>query len=118
MRMRLILLSAVLLGASGPARAAASTCEASYEVEGRKATKWFDLGEVSGAKKKINCIAKARNDAGNRKPEELNFPKASCADVPVSLSIFVRLEPKEKPSSPDAVIKTSFDLKCPPAKPK
>ena len=109
---------AFLVCAFSAGRAVAAVCEASYEIEGRKATAWFDLGEVSGPQKIKNCLAKAKNDAANRKPAELGFVKVACDDVPVVVTIYTRLESKGKRETPAAAIKTSFGLKCPPPKGK
>lgn len=96
--------------------AGAAVCEASYQADGKKATRWFSLGKVVGAQMAKNCVAKAKNDLGGRKSSELGLGKLTCDDLPVVVKLFTRIEVKAKPVEPDAELKPSFGLACPPAR--
>lgn len=116
MKQRLLAVLAVLACcAAGPARA--SVCEASFQIEGHKATRWFDLGEVAGAKRKENCLVKAKNHLGNAKLDELGFSKKVCARLPAEVAVFTRVDSKARPAAPDAVVKTDLPEACPDAAP-
>lgn len=97
--------------------ARAATCEAKYQAEGAKATRWFELGQAGGDAKRA-CLAKAKNDLGNRGPSELGFPKPPpCERLPMKVSLWIRLDGKGRPGEPDAVVSSKLGLECP-AKPK
>lgn len=111
MKLRLVAAACALsFFSTGLARA--STCEASYLVEGKKATRWFDLGEVAGAKRKENCVVKAKNHLANAKLDELGLPRKVCAHLPVSVSVFTRVDSKARPGDADAVVKTDLPEAC------
>lgn len=102
---------AVLACAPHPARA--STCEASYRVDGYKATRWFDLGEVAGARRKEHCVVKARNHLGNAKLDELGWPRKACAQAPLEVAIYIRVDSKARAAEADVVVKSDLPGACP-----
>ena len=104
------------LGALTPARAA--TCEAMYQAGSARATGWFKLGEVGGGDMKRACLAKAKNDLGNRGLSELGFAKPpACDSLPVNVSIWVRVDGKGTADQPDAAVSSKLGIDCA-AKPK
>jgi len=109
------LIAASFLLAAGEARAL--VCGASYQAAGHKPTPWKDLGEVSGPQRVKNCLAMAKNKLGNLKAADLGVPKQTiCESGPVAVSIYTRLDAKDKRETADAIVTTALGVDCGKAK--